>query len=747
MRRDGVVARLVGVITAVAVGFSVVVAADPVEATPVDDQPPPLAAVDPLGFGLQHGELLESVRTGMSLAERASEPATRSPSGGTDGAGAGLAAVEGPARLSGRVTAPDGGPAGGICVVVLDQPLFSGDAVASSVTDVDGRYSLDVPAGIYRVLFVDCSSSPRFAYTYLGDETSFGGAEPVILEPGQQLSSDVVLRPEGRVEGVARLAGSGAPVAGICVGVVTDDDSQLIGSTVTGADGSYVVGGLRSRDYQVLFLDCRDQATLAMQWWDRQHAVTAADQFRVNEGAVRTGIDAALQPAGQIAGRLVDQHGEGVDGACVAAVDRDWQLYAAEVTRPDGTYLTQTLPAGQFIVLFGDCLQVPRFQPTWYPSGDFADAVDVAVTPGISTTGINATVRQDEINPLALDLQPSSDVCDQAPYDQSFSDTAENIHADAIDCVAGWQITLGTGDDRFSPQSTVRRDQLASFLARLLNTAGRPLPDPGAVTFADIDGNVHQEAIEALAAAGIVLGTAPSTYDPAAIVRRDQMASFLARTIEYATAGDLPDAPTAGFTDTQGNVHARNIDRLSATGIVLGTTPSLFDPAGQVRRDQMASFLTRTLRHLTALPPDDDLEAFSLAWSGGAGGSNWYTAFQCHAGGRVTVGITTNAVLSQRLYHQVWLGRANSRGTYDLFAGPWTERPVGLYSGRDRFTSHSYPLSSGRWAVVVRFWSCYSGRCQQNFDRPVGGVLLDPRTGHWRGALNHCASPSGQLVM
>ena len=49
-----------------------------------------------------------------------------------------------------------------------------------------------------------------------------------------------------------------------------------------------------------------------------------------------------------------------------------------------------------------------------------------------------------------------------------------------------------------------------------------------------------------------------------------------------------------------GNVHEDNIDALAAIGIVLGTGDGNFDPSGDVRRDQMASFLIRLAQHLAS---------------------------------------------------------------------------------------------------------------------------------------------------
>lgn len=71
------------------------------------------------------------------------------------------------------------------------------------------------------------------------------------------------------------------------------------------------------------------------------------------------------------------------------------------------------------------------------------------------------------------------------------------------------------------------------------------------------------------------------------------MASLLVR-LHEAHFDALP-AGEEGFADTAGNVHAEAIDKLAAAGVTTGRTPSVYGPAGQVTRAQMASFLVRLL--------------------------------------------------------------------------------------------------------------------------------------------------------
>lgn len=178
--------------------------------------------------------------------------------------------------------------------------------------------------------------------------------------------------------------------------------------------------------------------------------------------------------------------------------------------------------------------------------------------------------------------------------DSGFADTHGNAHERAIDCVAWYEVAQGVDDDTYAPAQLVRRDQMASFVIRLMAVSGVEIPEPRDQGFSDIQGNPHADRINQLSQLGVARGTSPGTYSPAALVRRDQMASFLVRAFERIHGAPL-DAPASGFADIRGNLHKRQIDKSRAAGFTHGTSGRVYSPAGRVRRDQMASFLARAL--------------------------------------------------------------------------------------------------------------------------------------------------------
>lgn len=105
---------------------------------------------------------------------------------------------------------------------------------------------------------------------------------------------------------------------------------------------------------------------------------------------------------------------------------------------------------------------------------------------------------------------------------------------DAIEFIRRIDVTKGVGDNAFAPHGAVTRWQMALFLTRLVAATGTPLPDGTDQGFGDI-GGVSAEArlaINQLAQLGITTGTGPATFSPDTAVTRQQMASFIARTIE-----------------------------------------------------------------------------------------------------------------------------------------------------------------------------------------------------------------------
>jgi hypothetical protein len=194
--------------------------------------------------------------------------------------------------------------------------------------------------------------------------------------------------------------------------------------------------------------------------------------------------------------------------------------------------------------------------------------------------------------------------CEGVPVASAYvdRDTAREVHKRGIDCVIARSIAMGSvrdGAKVYRPLEDVTRGQMATFILNTLRASGQDseLPAPKAGAFDDTGDSVHRNAIEVLAAAGIVQGTSGGTsYAPLAPVSREQMASFMVRAAQFAVEPDLTESGARRFTDVaDGSTHAENIAIGDDAGLFQGTTASTFSPRVMVKRDQMATFLTNLL--------------------------------------------------------------------------------------------------------------------------------------------------------
>ena len=221
---------------------------------------------------------------------------------------------------------------------------------------------------------------------------------------------------------------------------------------------------------------------------------------------------------------------------------------------------------------------------------------------------------------------PLSACVGDAAADQSFSDVpAGHAFRNAINCIAYYGITLGTGDgSTYSPERDVTRAQMAVFIARAAEVAGVDLGPVGDAGFDDIAGTwgEAQDAINRLASKGII--PSGGAYRPGDAVTRAEMATFLigllieaAPNVTRDSSGTILLGPAGSrsvaddrFPDTAdpeiAAIYELGVTRgASAAAVQDATMPPLdlnYEPGGTVDRGQMAAFITRALAHTPVRP-------------------------------------------------------------------------------------------------------------------------------------------------
>ena len=195
----------------------------------------------------------------------------------------------------------------------------------------------------------------------------------------------------------------------------------------------------------------------------------------------------------------------------------------------------------------------------------------------------------------------------ELPPGGTYWDDDGNVHEGAIEAIAAAGITRGCGEsDMYCPDRVVTRGQMAAFLVRAV---GIPRSDRN--HFSDDDGSRFEAEIDSLAGAGIARGCARGRFCPDEPVTRGQMAAFLVRALR------LPAASGDRFADDDRSPFRAEIEALAVAGVTRGCDPPdnrRFCPDAPVQRDEMASFLARAMG--LAQPEVPARPSFEMAFAG-----------------------------------------------------------------------------------------------------------------------------------
>ncbi len=141
---------------------------------------------------------------------------------------------------------------------------------------------------------------------------------------------------------------TGEPLAGICVWAHVKPTGQV--GAVTQRNGTYRIGGLEQKTYEVRFEPCRTEGYASEYYNDRPFGL----EDRVQPPA--SGIDAALGPGAWISGRVTSAlTGEPLAGVCVGAEPPNNEAKPVssddETTEADGTFSIPLIGSGTVAVV------------------------------------------------------------------------------------------------------------------------------------------------------------------------------------------------------------------------------------------------------------------------------------------------------------------------------------------------------------------------------------------------------------
>ncbi len=196
------------------------------------------------------------------------------------------------------------------------------------------------------------------------------------------------------------------------------------------------------------------------------------------------------------------------------------------------------------------------------------------------------------------------DACPDGAPSAGFEDVSEgNVHFSAINCAVELGIAKGKSATVYDPAGSATRAQIATLLAQSLEAAGIELPADADLPFEDVSGT-HADNIAKLAAVGVISGRTETEFAPNAMVSRQQVASLIQGSYEFALGLPEPAQDGPHFDDVSG-VHADNIDAAFELGLMVGRGDGAFQPNASIRRDQIASVVTRLFASIGEMPEAD----------------------------------------------------------------------------------------------------------------------------------------------
>ena len=181
----------------------------------------------------------------------------------------------------------------------------------------------------------------------------------------------------------------------------------------------------------------------------------------------------------------------------------------------------------------------------------FADAVQWSVDNGI--TGVDGTCFSPE-KPVtrgetAVWIWRMRDR-PQAPA-HSFVDVVAAEQQQSVAWMVSEGVTTGTSDTTFSPDRELTRVEVAAFLWRLASR-----PDAEVHSFVDVLRGWQQGPVSWMASTGITTGTSPTMFSPDGTLTRAQLITFLYRYNSSPAVTIDPDAPTCPPTEQEPEVVA-----------------------------------------------------------------------------------------------------------------------------------------------------------------------------------------------
>ncbi|MGB5684192.1 MAG: hypothetical protein WBM35_00150 [Candidatus Electrothrix sp.] len=278
--------------------------------------------------------------------------------------------------------------------------------IKSVLTDIGtGEYILDnLPDGTYKVVFFTYHTD-YIQEWYSGgtDVYNFADAEPVSVSgTAEKDLGNILLKKGAKITGTVTEEDSlgGVKISGVLAMAYDADGNWATSAKLTGDDGVYSLGGLRTGDYRIQF---RAAFTgYASEWYLDKYTLNTADTMTISSLNDELVSDVELGPGDSISGEVIDSKGTAIVGAVVKVYDSNSDSTDSPIgivtTGGDGTYVVAGLPLTktfrvQFFEREGDGSGAGFTE--WYNDKRNFDSADIVSlgAGGTGATGVDAMLE------------------------------------------------------------------------------------------------------------------------------------------------------------------------------------------------------------------------------------------------------------------------------------------------------------------------------------------------------------------
>jgi len=297
--------------------------------------------------------------------------------------------------ISGTVVDGGGTPLAGIEVYAYNS-RFSPIYGQTAITDANGAFTVDrLPPDLFYLEFYD----PNLVYEteFYDDAVSLETAASIQVDLGPVSGFDAALSAAGSplLGGIAGTVvnENGAPVFGIRV-TLLNSDGDFIKVAYTDTSGFYRLRNLDAGDYKLRFSG-RD-GFYVTEYYDDAPDLEEADIVTVADGALTTGVDAAVQSAGAISGEITKLLGgqfQTINAGAYRFENGEWVLVNSGGNAFATDYRISQLPPGTYRVQLSGRPNAGPSLVEWHDDAtDVQSADDVTVVAGQTTTGISGAL-------------------------------------------------------------------------------------------------------------------------------------------------------------------------------------------------------------------------------------------------------------------------------------------------------------------------------------------------------------------